>query len=92
MNIIGNAREKIGISQSELARRCNLSANHISRIERNLKTPSNDAIKKISKALGLCPIALYIFFYLNDECEYFKNKDTFCSECEYCKKESKNQS
>ncbi len=47
-------RLKKSWSQEELARRANLSNNHISRIEQGLnKSPNILTIKKIAKAFGM---------------------------------------
>jgi transcriptional regulator with XRE-family HTH domain len=47
-------RQAIGISQEELASRCELHRTYISEIERGLKSASLKAILAISHALG-CP-------------------------------------
>ncbi|OOM78136.1 helix-turn-helix protein [Clostridium puniceum] len=85
MNIIAQIRTEKGISQSELGRRCSLSSNHISRIESGKKLPSNEAIKKISRALNICPIKIWAFIYLDDKCNLVDQKSVFCIDCQYFK-------
>lgn len=91
MNIIEEARLEKCISQAELARRTGFSRSYISKLESDKKLPSNDAIKKISDALSMCPVTLYIFFYLNNEyeCRWLEDKNVFFCDCTSCKKESK---
>ena len=48
-------RNKFNISQSELARRAEISQGHVSKLEKGTKTPSLVMIFKIAKALEICP-------------------------------------
>jgi len=51
-------RQRLGISQSELARRAGYSHEFISQIERGLKSPSIKALRKIAVSLGVAPSML----------------------------------
>lgn len=51
-------RQAMGISQEELASRCELHRTYISEIERGLKSASLKAILAISLALGCLPHVL----------------------------------
>ncbi|MBY6804404.1 helix-turn-helix transcriptional regulator [Clostridium botulinum] len=79
MNIIAIERTKQEISQSELARRCNFNASYISKIESGKKIPSPKAIKILSNALDICPVRVYIFFYLNNDCDMLKSNNMHCN-------------
>lgn len=46
------------ISQADLAERCNMSQSYVSRVERNLKTPTIKAIEQFSNALNIHPYDL----------------------------------
>ncbi len=48
-----NLREKVGLTQKELAERMNVSPAHISQYERNLRNPSISQLKKFADALGV---------------------------------------
>lgn len=52
-NHIKELRLRIGISQSELARRIGYSHEFISQVERGIKTPSVKALQKIAAGLGV---------------------------------------
>ncbi len=57
-------RKKLGISQSELAKRLHVDRSYISRIEnRKFNNVSVEFIRKISKELKLNPIDVFLFFY-----------------------------
>lgn len=57
-------RKKLGISQSELAKRLHVDRSYISRIEnRKFNNVSMEFIRKISKELKLNPIDVFLFFY-----------------------------
>ncbi|MCU7243833.1 MAG: XRE family transcriptional regulator [Microcystis aeruginosa Ma_QC_Ch_20071001_S25] len=53
--IIRSRRQALGISQEELAERCDLHRNYISEIERGLKSASLRTIVLIALALGCHP-------------------------------------
>lgn len=57
-------RKKLGISQSELAKRLDVDRSYISKIEnRKFNNVSVEFIRKISKELKLNPIDVFLFFY-----------------------------
>ena len=57
-------RKKLGISQSELAKRLHVDRSYISKIEnRKFNNVSVEFIRKISKELKLNPIDVCLFFY-----------------------------
>lgn len=57
-------RKKLGISQSELAKRLHVDRSYISKIEnRKFSNVSVEFIRKISKELNLNPIDVFLFFY-----------------------------
>lgn len=51
-------RLRLGISQSELARRAGYSHEFISQVERGIKSPSIKALQKIAWGLGVSPSSL----------------------------------
>ncbi|MCL6477765.1 MAG: helix-turn-helix transcriptional regulator [Peptococcaceae bacterium] len=51
-------RLRLGISQSELARRAGYSHEFISQVERGIKSPSIKALQKIAWGLGVSPSLL----------------------------------
>lgn len=55
---VRHRRQTMGISQEELASRCELHRTYISEIERGLKSASLKAILAISQALGCLPHVL----------------------------------
>ncbi|MCL6611954.1 MAG: helix-turn-helix transcriptional regulator [Peptococcaceae bacterium] len=55
---IKSLRLRLGISQSELARRAGYSHEFISQVERGVKSPSIKALQKISLGLGVTPSVL----------------------------------
>lgn len=42
-----------GLTQAKLAEKAGLHTNSYAKIERGLRTPTNETIKKLSKALGV---------------------------------------
>lgn len=57
-------RKKLGISQSELAKRLDVDRSYISKIEnRKFNNVNVEFIGKISKELKLNPIDVFLFFY-----------------------------
>ena len=57
MNDLRARREKMGISQCELARRCGLSGACISHIENGVHTPKKDTLQRIESALSNVHVA-----------------------------------
>lgn len=55
---IRSLRLRLGISQSELARRAGYSHEFISQVERGVKSPSIKALQKIAVGLGVSPSLL----------------------------------
>jgi len=55
---IKSLRLRLGISQSELARRAGYSHEFISQVERGVKSPSIKALQKIARGLGVSPSLL----------------------------------
>lgn len=47
------ARQKAGLTQSDLSKKSGLSTNYISRIERADVSPSVDTLEKLTKALNI---------------------------------------
>ncbi len=52
-------RKNAGLSQQELAEKCDIATNYLSEIERGLKFPSVELIERLSKELN---IPAYLFF------------------------------
>ena len=52
---VRKVREKVGISQEELAHRADLHRTQISLIERGQRTPRLDTIEQLAKALQIQP-------------------------------------
>jgi transcriptional regulator with XRE-family HTH domain len=53
--VVRHHRQRLGISQEELADRSGLHRTYISEIERGLKSPSLKALLAIASALGCLP-------------------------------------
>ena len=56
---IKEIRQKVGMTQEELAWKCGISLNFLGQIERGQKKPSIDTIKKIATALEISPSLLF---------------------------------
>lgn len=56
--VLQELRHKSGLSQEELAERCNLHDRYISFLERGLRQPTITTIFKLAKALDITPSAL----------------------------------
>lgn len=81
IKLIRHKRLKIGLSESELAKRLAINKSYLSRLERKVKgyNPSLDLIKRLSKELKCCPIELFIFF-TDIDCKYLKiDESTKCN-------------
>jgi XRE family transcriptional regulator, regulator of sulfur utilization len=57
---IRSIRRKIGITQYELAERCNISQTSLSQIENGIKRPSTRTIKKVCEVLEVPESVIYI--------------------------------
>ncbi len=57
---IRSIRRKIGITQYELAERCNISQTSLSQIENGIKRPSDRTIKKVCQVLDIPESVIYI--------------------------------
>ncbi len=64
---VKSIRNKLGITQSELAEKCNLSQTSLSQIENGLKRPSQGTIDKICKGLDLPESIIYIVALEEDD-------------------------
>jgi DNA-binding XRE family transcriptional regulator len=53
--IFKEARNKLGLTQAELAKKAGVYPNTYAKIERGEQEPSFDTVKKLAKALGLKP-------------------------------------
>ncbi|MCD6064476.1 MAG: family transcriptional regulator [Flavipsychrobacter sp.] len=63
MNIgiaIRSIRRQLGITQYELAEKCNISQTSLSQIENGIKRPSNRTIKKVCEVLEIPESVIYI--------------------------------
>ncbi len=54
------ARSEQGLTQQDLAERCELSTNYLATVEIGGKFPSADTLEKLSTALGLKPYQLFL--------------------------------
>ena len=68
--IIKNAREKLGLTQEELARKINEKESLIHKLENELVEPSLKLAEKLEKFLKIKLIEIY-----SDENKYIKNND-----------------
>lgn len=63
---IRNIRLSRGFSQEKLADKADLAQNVISRIERDMHKPSEDTLKRLSKALNVEPDVFYYLTLIED--------------------------
>jgi len=56
---IKKRREKLGISQAQLAEKADTSTNYISQIEQQIKFPSVEMLERIAKALEFDSVELF---------------------------------
>ena len=54
------ARSEQGLTQQDLAERCELSTNYLATVEIGGKFPSSDTLEKLAIALGLKPYQLFL--------------------------------
>lgn len=73
-------RQKLGMSQAELARRLGVSADQLSRIERGTVAPRFNRLEKIAEFLECAPAALFI---APEDADKFKEPMTNESEALY---------
>lgn len=57
---IKSVRRQVGITQYELAERCEISQTSLSQIENQIKRPSNRTIKKVCEVLEVPEAVVYI--------------------------------
>ena len=57
---IKRARSEQGLTQQDLAERCELSTNYLATVEIGGKFPSADTLEKLAIALGLKPYQLFL--------------------------------
>jgi transcriptional regulator with XRE-family HTH domain len=55
---IGQLRQKLGLSQEELADRAGIHRTYVSQLERGIKSPTLAVLIKIARALGIKPSRL----------------------------------
>jgi transcriptional regulator with XRE-family HTH domain len=53
--VLRTRREKLGISQEEVAERAGVDRSYVSILERGLKSPTLETLEKICAALGTLP-------------------------------------
>ncbi len=82
MNIIEINRIKKGLSQAELARKCNINQSFLSRIESRQKMPSAEIINILAKELKMCKMELYSYCSPCLDCEFLDSNGN----CLYGKK------
>jgi transcriptional regulator with XRE-family HTH domain len=73
---IKSIRKEKGLSQKELAEKCELSVNAISQIEINAAFPQKGTINRICEVLGL-PVSYLLFFSINEEDVPEEKRKTF---------------
>ncbi|MSU58362.1 MAG: XRE family transcriptional regulator [Pedosphaera sp.] len=54
-NVLRAKREKLGISQEDLAERAGVDRSYVSILERGLKSPTLETLERICVALGTLP-------------------------------------
>ena len=70
MNIglaIRSIRKKLGISQFELAEKCDISQTSLSQIESGIKRPSPRTLKKVCESLSVPESVIYIVAMQHDD-------------------------
>jgi len=59
-------RKEIGLKQSEIAKRSNISVTALYNIENGLSFPSKETIDRLCTAIGV-PVAYLLFYSITDE-------------------------
>lgn len=67
-NIIKKLRKKSGLTQEQLARRCNLDQSDISRLENETIGISSRTANALAKVFNICP-SMIMMYYTCLECE-----------------------
>lgn len=63
---IKTLRKSKGMTQKDLAKKCELSANALCTLERNGSFPTKDTIEKICAALSI-PVSYLLFFSITED-------------------------
>jgi transcriptional regulator with XRE-family HTH domain len=64
---IQKAREKAGITRTELAHRAMVDNSYVTLVEKGSRLPSLHAIDRLADALGVSPLALFMAGASDDE-------------------------
>ena len=70
MNIVKNSRIKNGMTEKELAKKCQVHQTYIEKLENKKRDPSIKMILRLSLVLSICPIQI------------FKETTNCCSHCQ----------
>ncbi|WP_297429814.1 helix-turn-helix transcriptional regulator [Clostridium sp.] len=70
MNIVKSSRKKNGMTEKELARKCEVHQTYIEKLENGKRKPSIEMILKLSLVLSICPFVI------------FKEATNCCNECQ----------
>jgi transcriptional regulator with XRE-family HTH domain len=65
-NAIKSVRTKNGLTQNELATRCEITQTYLSQIENNLKEPNMSTLKTISGHLNI-PLPILFFLSMDED-------------------------
>lgn len=68
-DIVRQVRLEAGLSQSQFAKKLDVSAIYISKIETDQKDASKNFVQKLAKYVGVHPAALAPFLFLNPDVE-----------------------
>jgi transcriptional regulator with XRE-family HTH domain len=69
------ARAAAGLQQQELARKADLTPGYISLVEMGRRTPSQGAIRKLSRALGIPPHLLTLLATESEDADLLDQKE-----------------
>jgi predicted transcriptional regulator len=70
MDIVKSGRKKLGITEQELGRSCQVHQTYIEKLENGKRKPSVKMMLKLSLALSICPFVI------------FKEATNCCNECQ----------